>query len=310
MSRHGLSSPPNYPWALNFLKQHTSVLKDTATRPNVSFKYHPSTKRVGIITLHNESKRNAFNADMMIDLHDIVTNLDEVLGVVIVGAGGTFCSGFGSCLYRARVDLMRVDLTSSAELTSAEGCSAMSIIMQYSLSTLSRMSVISVAGISGGKFVHAFDDGLGFAIGGGAEIATASDFRLFHRNSRIQFVHAQKMGLVTGWGGAWRLGQIVGKRMALIILAGGDGLDAARSQDIQLCDLIVEAEQDIEEASSQFLMRLLKPPIDDSKAAAISRIKNLISCADSQLAMEYEHNAFTEVWMNEKMRGVISQLKK
>lgn len=45
------------------------------------------------------------------------------------------------------------------------------------------------------------------AIGGGAEIAMAADFRVMSPNSKIGFVHG-KMGLTPAWGGASRLVEV------------------------------------------------------------------------------------------------------
>ncbi len=45
---------------------------------------------------------------------------------------------------------------------------------------------------------------LGNALGGGAELATAADFRIMVPGAKVQFVQA-RMGVSAGWGGTSRL---------------------------------------------------------------------------------------------------------
>ena len=54
----------------------------------------------------------------------------------------------------------------------------------------------------------------GRALGGGAELPTATDIRLVTNNAAVTFVQG-KMGLAPGWGGATRLVHTVGYRRAL-----------------------------------------------------------------------------------------------
>ncbi len=73
------------------------------------------------------------------------------------------------------------------------------------------------------------------ALGGGAEITTACDYRLCssHEKMRIGFVHS-KMGIVPAWGGTHRLVQIVGKTKALDLLLTGSLLDKEKALHIGL----------------------------------------------------------------------------
>lgn len=61
----------------------------------------------------------------------------------------------------------------------------------------------------------------GAAFGGGAELATSTDFRVLGNeagvHSRIKFMQAM-MGVTTGWGGGTRLVELVGKEVALKLL--------------------------------------------------------------------------------------------
>lgn len=50
----------------------------------------------------------------------------------------------------------------------------------------------------------------GRALGGGAELTTAADFRLMAHNAKVEFVH-MRMGVLPAWGGTTRLTRLVGE---------------------------------------------------------------------------------------------------
>ncbi|XP_031677870.1 uncharacterized protein LOC109885705 isoform X1 [Oncorhynchus kisutch] len=103
----------------------------------------------------------------------------------------------------------------------------MCTFMQNALTRLLRLPLLSVALVEGN------------ALGGGAELTTASDFRLISPGSVIQFVH-KHMGLVPGWGGAARLVRIVGGQNALKMLGGALKIDPEMGLQIGLADGVLE----------------------------------------------------------------------
>ncbi|NXS66521.1 ECHD1 decarboxylase, partial [Pandion haliaetus] len=109
---------------------------------------------IGILTLNNPKLMNAFTGTMMLELQERVNELEnwkDGKGLIIYGAGNTFCSGS---------DLNAV----KAILNSQDGMN-MCMFMQNTLTRLKRLPLISVALIQGK------------AVGGGAELTTACDFR-------------------------------------------------------------------------------------------------------------------------------------
>lgn len=100
--------------------------------------------------------------------------------------------------------------------------------MQTSLTRLRRLGLVSVALIEG------------YAIGGGAEISTSTDFRVMvsQEKSYIRFIH-NSLSLCPGWGGASRLTQIIGRKSALRVMLGAEKLSAAKAFELGLVDDIV-----------------------------------------------------------------------
>ena len=89
---------------------------------------------------------------MMVDLANNIDVLEKWRGLVLRGMNSTFCSGF--------------DLLSAKKYTHDKDSKLeLNLLMQTSLTRLRRLGLVSVCLIEG------------YAIGGGAEITTSTDFR-------------------------------------------------------------------------------------------------------------------------------------
>ena len=186
---------------------------------------------VAFLTLHNVARRNAISGPMMASLHEHMSTLEqwhEGSAVVLAGAGGTFCAG-------ADLELVR------SELNSPEAGRQMAAAMGDILHRLRQLPLLSVSAIEG------------HAIGGGAELATATDWRVMAPSAQLRFVHA-KMGTSPGWGGAARLVQLVGRGAALRCLAHGTALRPADAMAIGLCDGVGDADEPAATAAERLLL--------------------------------------------------------
>ncbi|XP_018612686.2 ethylmalonyl-CoA decarboxylase [Scleropages formosus] len=173
---------------------------------------------IAVLTISNPERMNAFSGTMMLQLQEQVTQLEgwrEGKGLVVRGAAGTFCSGS--------------DLNAVRAISNPEDGVKMCKFMQDTLTRLLRLPLISVALVEGR------------ALGGGAELTTACDFRLMTPGSEIQFVH-KHMGLVPGWGGAARLVRIVGSQNALKLLSAAQKVNSSYAEQIGLSDGVVSPE--------------------------------------------------------------------
>ncbi|XP_075937586.1 ethylmalonyl-CoA decarboxylase isoform X1 [Anarhichas minor] len=171
---------------------------------------------IAVLTINYPSRMNAVSGSMMVELEERVSQLErwmEGKGVIVQGAAGTFCSGS--------------DLTAVRAISNPQDGMKMCMFMQNALTRLLRLPLISVALVEGK------------ALGGGAELTTACDFRLMASGSVIQFVH-KHMGLVPGWGGAARLSRIVGSQNALKLLGGSLKVDPELGLQIGLVDGVLE----------------------------------------------------------------------
>ena len=130
-------------------------------------------------------------------------------GLLLHSAGDIFCSGG--------------DLDTVRALCRPGDGGRMSAFMQAALARLAALPLVSVAVVAGR------------AIGGGAELALATDFRVWTPAGRLQFVQA-RMGLLTGWGGGARLAGLVGPRAALDLLLSCRPVGAEEAGGLGLAD--------------------------------------------------------------------------
>ncbi|XP_009279815.1 PREDICTED: ethylmalonyl-CoA decarboxylase [Aptenodytes forsteri] len=227
---------------------------------------------IGILTLNNPKLMNAFTGTMMLELQERVTELEnwkDGKGLIIHGAGNTFCSGS--------------DLNAVKAISNSQDGMNMCMFMQNTLTRLMRLPLISVALVQGK------------AVGGGAELTTACDFRLMTPGSEIRFVH-KHMGLVPGWGGAARLVRIVGSGAALRLLSGAARVDPARALHLGLSEEMLSSSDEtaaLEEARA-WLSQYTEGP-----ANVIRAVKKVVTAGRElplEAALRTEKDVFGTVW--------------
>ncbi|XP_006879035.1 PREDICTED: ethylmalonyl-CoA decarboxylase isoform X1 [Elephantulus edwardii] len=219
---------------------------------------------IGILTLNNPSKMNAFSGVMMLQLLEKVIELEnwtEGKGVIVRGANNTFSSGS--------------DLNAVKALGTPEDGVALCMYMQNTLTRFMRLPLVSVALVQGR------------ALGGGAEFTTACDFRLMTPESEIRFVH-KEMGIIPSWGGTTRLVEIIGSRQALKILTGALKLDPKKALDIGMVEEVLQSSdetQSLQEAR-EWLQQFIKGPphVIRTLKKSVSSVKEL--CIEEALEME------------------------
>jgi len=227
---------------------------------------------VAMLTVDNPSARNAFTLDMMTQLADAVIALDEWEGAALVlrsSDPAVFCAG-GHLGQVKRA------------LKGREEAHLMATAMSTVLDTLLDLPIVSVAVLGGA------------AIGGGAELATACDFRVASPSASIHFVQS-RLGITTGWGGAGRLVRHVGRRRALWMLLDGEPVDAESAREWGLVDAIHE---DAGTAARALL------DVVTARAPAVAR------SVKRQVVGDDASSAFAEVWGGPSHREALEALRR
>jgi enoyl-CoA hydratase/carnithine racemase len=174
---------------------------------------------IATVLLDHPEARSAVTLRMMWALAEHVRALQAFDGHAVVIASTdprAFCAG-------GHLDELL------GALDAPERASAMASAMAVVLDALRDLPVPTVAA------VHAL------AVGGGAELSTAADFRVLARGARVHFVHT-RLGVVPGWGGSARLSRIVGPTVALRWLALAEPVDADECARVGFADRVVEGD--------------------------------------------------------------------
>jgi enoyl-CoA hydratase/carnithine racemase len=150
-----------------------------------------------VVTLDRPTARNAINAAMVGELHDVCAALeDHPRLLLLTGAGGTFAAG--------------ADI---AELRDRGRDQALRGINSRLFDRIARLPLPTVAAVDG------------YALGGGAELAYACDVRL--ASPAAVFGNPEPgLGILAAAGAGWRLRDLVGASVAKQVLLAGRWLDA------------------------------------------------------------------------------------
>lgn len=204
------------------------------------------------LTLNRPEKLNALTESMLEDLdRGIVAaqESDDVLGVVITGAGTAFSSG--------------QDLNSTPQTQrDVERVIELFNNITRSILTSSKPTIAAINGI---------------AVGGGMEITLACDMRIAADDAEAFFPENLR-GLAISNGSSYLLPRLVGSH-ALGLVMDSRRLEASEALRIGLFDALVPSDQvltvasetvrrwgDSQAATAQHL-RLMRPPVDEVEAA-------------------------------------------
>ena len=160
---------------------------------------------------------NAFNPSVIAELLEILpalTSDESIRCILMTGTGRFFVAG--------------ADITVMRELTE-ETQRAMRpwVDVQRILETAPKPVIAKING---------------HALGGGAELALACDFRVMATSATIGFPEIN-LGLFPGAGGSQRLPRLIGAHKAKLLMIEGARLSAERALDIGLVDTVVDDEQ-------------------------------------------------------------------
>jgi enoyl-CoA hydratase/carnithine racemase len=192
---------------------------------------------VCIATIARSGQANSFNFDTIQDLEqilEIVESENDVRGFILTGEGERFfCAGADMKLIR------ELDLLEYSEFLS-KGLRMIERIQGCSKPTLAAVN--------------------GLSIGGGGEIALACDFVVAAENAKISFPEL-RLGMVPGWGGAFRLARLVGQAKALEILLTGAELTAQEAKSFGIVNRVIPFEKLLTEAQSLMQTLLRNSPM-------------------------------------------------
>jgi enoyl-CoA hydratase/carnithine racemase len=184
-----------------------------------TFAYSCADSGVATLTFNRPDKLNSLTFAVYREMADVLEALDEreeVRAVVITGEGRAFCSG--GDVNDIIGELFARDMKGLVAFTRATGR------LIANIRKLRRPVVAAVNGV---------------AVGAGAVIALACDFRIASETASFGFLFP-KVGLCgADMGAGWLLPRVVGLARASELLFLGDRVDAARAEQIGLVNRVV-----------------------------------------------------------------------
>jgi len=167
-----------------------------------------------VVVLDRPEVRNAIDADMVAALHDVCAELEaQPRMLVLTGAGGVFAAGADIRQLRER---RRED--------------ALAGINSGVFERIAGLPLPTVAAVDG------------HALGGGAELAYACDFRIATPRARFGNPEPQ-LGILAAAGASWRLRELVGLGLAREVLLAGRVLDGESALRAGLVSELVEPDE-------------------------------------------------------------------
>lgn len=159
----------------------------------------------------------------------------------------------------------------------------MALLMQSALHALQSAPALSVAAVRGA------------ALGGGAELAAACDFRLMAPHARLGFVHV-RMGIAAAWGGGTRLARLVGRQRALDLTLSGRVLSQEECARVGLCDGQLEDGDETSSAHAWLNHRYQLDARSPALVRALKRVVHAASTLEMERALQEELEAHASIW--------------
>jgi enoyl-CoA hydratase/carnithine racemase len=186
-----------------------------------TFRYAVSAGGVATLTFTRPEKLNSLTFDVYEEMRDVLAAMndeDGVRAVVLTGEGRAFCSG--GDVNEIIAELFARDMKGLLAFTRVTGQ------LIGNIRKLRRPVIAAVNGV---------------AVGAGAVIALASDFRVASDTSKFGFIFP-KVGLCgADMGSAYLLPRVIGLARATELLFTGDVIDAAEALRIGLVNRVVPA---------------------------------------------------------------------
>jgi 3-hydroxypropionyl-coenzyme A dehydratase len=198
-----------------------------ACKPSMTeYKYilYERIDHTAVVRLNRPDKLNAMNLDVIAELSsvmDTISSDDSIKAVIITGAGEkAFCAG-------ADIEYMSKINPLEAEQYAIKGHASMSKIENLNKPVIAAVN--------------------GYALGGGCELALATDIRIASKNAMLGQPEVN-LGICPGWGGTQRLARIVGVAKAKELIFTGKRISAEEALSIGLVNKVVELPKLMEEA--------------------------------------------------------------
>jgi enoyl-CoA hydratase len=233
------------------------------------------------LTLERPEVFNALSFEVLEELSELLDDLvkEDVRVLIVTGSGKSFCSG---------ADLKEI-ITFSPEKARS-----FSLVGHKAFDKLESFPCPVIAAVNG------------YALGGGTELACACD--LIYASDKAKFGQPEaKVGMITGWGGTFRLQERIGLSKAKELAFTGKVITAEEARGLGLLNNLFPAETFWKEVLAVAEAIALNAPI---AIRLEKRMMNRGTAANARRAREEAQALFDCVETQDQKEGVGSFLEK
>ncbi|MBU3916638.1 enoyl-CoA hydratase/isomerase family protein [bacterium] len=234
------------------------------------------------VTINRPGDRNSINSELMSELKDFLTKIEQTKtrAIVFKGSGKEYFIGGADGIEMAQGD--------------PEEAASFSMRIQGLFKRMEESPLILVAAIEG------------LCFGGGYEFSLACDFRIATENSRIGLPEV-KVGIIPGGGGTQRLSRLVGMGLAMEMILSGRLYTGNEAREMGLIHRVTSKEN-LDKEVRDFLAPVFKNP-----QYALSQAKRAVKAYQNfglEEGLKKESEAFSECFRYDFFRKLmVKQLK-
>ena len=236
---------------------------------------------IAVVTLNRPQALNALSYGLVKDLSLAMQELDqdpEVRVIVVTGGDKVFAAG--------------ADIKEMADKGPFDSMVHERLAYRDKINKISKPVIAAV---------------IGFALGGGCELAMSCDIIVAAENARFGQPEVN-LGIIPGSGGTQRLTHLLGKHRAMELVLTGDMLNASDAERFGLVNRVVPVELCLEEAKNIAKKIAAKPQLA-IKSAKEAVLKSANTGLDEGL--EFERKAFYLLFASEdRSEGMKAFLEK
>jgi ethylmalonyl-CoA/methylmalonyl-CoA decarboxylase len=135
-------------------------------------------------------------------------------------------------------------------------------------------------------------------------IFISSDLRAINKRAHVGYVHG-KLGVSPGWNGGTHLVELLGRRVALRLMASAQMLNADQCMQLGMADFVYDNDQQLDAWISDFVSRTSTETIRASKRI----VMNAVECSYVE-SLSRERDVFAELWGSPKHINALDSLEK
>lgn len=174
---------------------------------------------VAILTLNNPKKLNALNTNFVEEIYDHLFDVEKKANVLVIfGTEKAFAAG---------VDINEIDSLTFEKALIKE-------FIDYKWERILNVKIPIISGVEK------------YALGGGFELALASDIIIANENAKFGFPEVN-LGLMPGLGGTQLLTRIVGSKKASELIMSGDFIDAKEALQLNIVSKVLSSSADLKQ---------------------------------------------------------------